>query len=98
MDYSTLKTSNIAYASPFQQGTVATLPMGTWFSSMMIAKKDAGETNVNWGIATLPHPDGVPAGSTVGSITPMGINANSEYKDEAWNSSNMHAAKKAPTA
>ncbi len=84
MDYSTLKTSNIAYASPFQQGTVATLPMGTWFSSMMIAKKDAGETNVNWGIATLPHPDGVPAGSTVGSITPMGINANSEYKDEAW--------------
>lgn len=84
MDYSTLKTSNIAYASPFQQGTVATLPMGTWFSSMMIAKKDAGETDVNWGIATLPHPDGVPAGSTVGSTTPMGINANSEYKDEAW--------------
>lgn len=84
MDYSTLKTGNIAYASPFQQGTVATLPMGTWFSSTMIAKKAAGETDVNWGIATLPHPDGVEAGYTVGSTTPMAINANSEHKEEAW--------------
>lgn len=84
MDFATLKTGNIAYASPFQQGTVATLPMGTWFMSQMIAKKEAGETSVNWGIATIPHPDGVEAGSTVGSTTPMGINAKSEHKDEAW--------------
>lgn len=84
MDYSTLKTGNIAYASPFQQGTVATLPMGTWFSNTMIAKVAAGESDVNWGIATLPHPDGVEAGSTVGSTTPMGINANSKHKEEAW--------------
>ena len=84
MDYSTLKTGNIAYASPFQQGTVATLPMGTWFSSTMIAKVNAGETDVNWGIATLPHPDGVEAGNTIGSTTPMGVNANSKHKEEAW--------------
>lgn len=84
MDYSTLKTGNIAYASPFQQGTVATLPMGTWFSGMMIAKAEAGETDVNWGIATLPHPEGVEAGSTVGSTAPMAINANSKHKEEAW--------------
>ena len=58
--------------------------MGTWFSATMIAKKDAGETDVNWGIATLPHPDGVEAGYTVGSTTPMAINANSEHKEEAW--------------
>ena len=73
MDYSTLKTGNIAYASPFQQGTVATLPMGTWFSTMMITKAEAGETDVNWGIATLPHPEGVEAGNTVGSTTPMAV-------------------------
>ena len=84
MDYATLKTGNIAYASPFQQGTVATLPMGSWFTNTMIAKKEAGETDVNWGIATLPHPDGVPAGSTIGSTTPMAINSKSEHKDEAW--------------
>lgn len=84
MYYATLKTGNIAYASPFQQGTVATLPMGTWFMSQMIAKTEAGETDVNWGIATIPHPEGVPAGSTVGSTTPMGINAKSQHKDEAW--------------
>ena len=84
MDYSTLKTGNIAYASVFQQGTVATVPMGTWLVQQMIAKKAAGETDVNWGIATIPHPDGVEAGSTVGSTTPMAINANSKYKEEAW--------------
>lgn len=58
--------------------------MGTWFSTMMITKAEAGGTDVNWGIATLPHPDGVEAGSTVGSTTPLAINANSKHKEEAW--------------
>lgn len=84
MDYATLKTGNISYVSPFQQGTIATLPMGTWYISNMIEKTKAGETDVNWGIATIPHPDHVEAGYTVGSMTPMGINANSKHKEEAW--------------
>ena len=60
------------------------MPMGGWFCSTLIQKKAAGETNVNWGIATLPHAEGVPAGSTVGSVTPAAINPASAKKDAAW--------------
>lgn len=84
MDYSTLKTSNIHYSTPFAQGTVAMLPMGQWYCSTLIQKIKDGESTVNWGVATLPHPDGVEAGWTVGSTTPIGVNANSKNKDAAW--------------
>lgn len=84
MDYSTLKTGNIHYSSVFMEGQCAMMPMGSWFMSTMIEKTKAGETSVNWGVATLPHPDGVEAGWTVGSTTPMGVSASSKYKDAAW--------------
>ena len=84
MDYSTLKTGNIHYSSVFMEGQCAMMPMGSWFMSTMIEKTKAGETSVNWGVATLPHPEGVEAGWTVGSTTPMGVSASSKYKDAAW--------------
>ena len=84
MDYSTLKTGNIHYSSVFMEGQCAMMPMGSWFMGTMIEKTKAGETSVNWGVATLPHPDGVEAGWTVGSTTPMGVSAGSKYKDAAW--------------
>lgn len=84
MDYSTLKTGNIHYSSSFLQGQVAMMPMGTWFMATMISKIKEGESTVNWGIATIPHAEDMEAGYTVGSTTPMGINANSNHKDAAW--------------
>lgn len=84
MDFSTLKTGNIHYSSPFLQGQVAMMPMGTWFMATIISKKNAGESDVNWGIATIPHAEGMEAGYTVGSTTPMGISANSKNKEAAW--------------
>ena len=84
MDYATLKTGNLHYSSMFMQGHVAMMPMGGWFCSTMLNKKAAGETDVNWGIATLPHPEGVEAGYTVGGVTPIAVNAKSEKKDAAW--------------
>ena len=83
-DYGTLKTGNIHYSGPFAQGTVAMMPMGTWFMATMIQKVNDGESTVNWGIAALPHADGVEAGYTVGSMTPIAINAASEKQDAAW--------------
>jgi multiple sugar transport system substrate-binding protein len=84
MDYATLKTGNIHYSSPFLKGQVAMMPMGTWFMKTIIGKKKAGESTINWGIATLPHAEDVPAGYTVGSATPVAINAASKKKDAAW--------------
>ncbi len=83
-DYGELKTGNIHYSGPFPQGTVGMLPMGTWFMATMIEKVKTGESDVNWGVATLPHPEGVEAGYTVGSTTPMAVNAASKHQDAAW--------------
>lgn len=84
MDYGTLKTGNIHYSSPFLTGNIGMMPMGTWFATTLISKIDAGESTVNWGIATLPHGEGVEAGYTVGSATPIVMNEASKYKDATW--------------
>lgn len=83
-DFGTLKSGNIHYSGPFPQGTVGMLPIGTYFMATMIQKINDGESSINWGIATLPHPDGVEAGWTVGSTTPIAINAASKKQDAAW--------------
>ena len=83
-DYGTLKTGNIHYSGPFAQGTVGMLPMGSWFIATMIQKVKDGESSINWGIAALPHPNGVEAGWTVGSTTPLSVNAASKKQDAAW--------------
>lgn len=84
MDYGTAKTANLHYSGVFADGSVAMMPMGTWFAATMIGKVNAGESSVNWGIATLPHPDNVPAGYTVGAATPIAINSASKNQDLAW--------------
>lgn len=84
LDYATAKTASIHYSGVFQNGQAAMLPMGTWFISSMINAVANGESTVNWGIATIPHPDGTNAGQTVGSTTPITINEACENKDAAW--------------
>ena len=83
-DFGTLKSGNIHYSGPFSQGTVGMMPMGTWYMSTLIQSINKGESSVNWGLATLPHPEGVEAGYTVGSTTPIAINAASEKQEAAW--------------
>jgi multiple sugar transport system substrate-binding protein len=58
--------------------------MGTWFMATIFQSKEKGESDINWGIATLPHPEGVEAGWTVGSVTPFAINEASANKDAVW--------------
>lgn len=83
-DYSTLKTSKIHYRSAFETGTAAMVPMGTWFIQTLIADANNGDHNINWGVATIPHPENVEAGYTVGSTTPLAINAKTANADLAW--------------
>lgn len=89
MDFATLKTSNIHYSTPFLQGNVGMLPMGTWFMATIIDKINAGESNVNWGVAVIPHAENVPNGYTVGSTTPIAVNNASKKKDAAWKLANF---------
>ena len=83
-DYGALRSAGIHYSSLFLQGYIATMPMGTWFYANMIERINSGESNIRWGIATLPRPAGVTQGWTVGSVTPIAMNQASNRKDTAW--------------
>lgn len=82
--YANLKTGSIHYISVFEQQQCAMIPMGSWFMSTLIQDRESAKFDFNWGVATLPHPDGVAAGSTMGSVTPVGINAKTKAPDMAW--------------
>lgn len=83
-DYSTLKTANIHYSSVFKNQQCAMMPMGTWFIATMMQSQEEGETDFNWGIATIPHPKDTEAGYTVGALTPIAISAYTDKADLAW--------------
>lgn len=95
MDYSTLTTGSIHYSGPFQQGQIAMMPMGNWYCGVLITALNSGETDVNWGVATLPHPEGIEAGYTVGAVTPMAVNENSKKKEAAWEFAKYVSSKEA---
>jgi len=84
MDFASLKVGNIHYSGVFYNNQVAMLPMGSWFISTVIAKHKTGEATMNWGIVKYPHPVGVKAGTTAGTITSMAVNKASKQKDAAW--------------
>lgn len=82
--YANLKTGSIHYISVFEQQQAAMIPMGSWFITTLINDKIAGTVDFNWGVTRLPHPEGVPAGSTIGATTPIAINAKTDVPDLAW--------------
>lgn len=82
--YANLKTGSIHYISTFEQQQCAMVPMGTWFIATLIQDKKDAKFDFNWGVTKIPHPEGVAAGSTVGSVTPIAINAKSDVPDTAW--------------
>lgn len=82
--YANLKTGSIHYISVFEQQQCAMLPMGSWFIGTLIKDKNDGKYDFNWGVTRIPHPEGVEAGTTVGSVTPVGINAKTDVPELAW--------------
>lgn len=84
MDFGELKTGSIHYSGVFKNGQAALLPMGSWFIGTLIQAKNSGEFEFDWGVAAYPHPEGVEAGTTAGTLTSLAINSNSEHKDAAW--------------
>lgn len=87
MDYGELKTSGLHYSAAFENGQAALLPMGSWFiATLQTYNAEAaanGVDEVNFGIVKYPHPAGVEAGTTLGTVTSLGVNANSENKETA---------------
>ncbi|MNJ34575.1 putative ABC transporter substrate-binding protein YesO [compost metagenome] len=84
MDYATLKTSSTHYSGVFYNNSVAMMNMGSWFIATQIEKVKSGESQaVNWGIVKYPHPEGVEAGTTLGTITSLAVNQKSAHKEAA---------------
>lgn len=84
MDYATLKTSSTHYSGVFYNNSIAMMNMGSWFIATQIEKVKSGESMAtNWGIVKYPHPDGVPAGTTLGTITSLAVNKKAANKDAA---------------
>ncbi|MEF2071093.1 sugar ABC transporter substrate-binding protein [Consotaella sp. CSK11QG-6] len=82
--YAQLKTSSTHYSAPFYNSTVAMLPMGSWFIGTQIAKVKSGESKAtNWGIVKYPHPEGIPAGTTLATLATLGVNAASQHQEAA---------------
>ena len=84
MAYDEVKAAGLHYSAAFEDGNVAMLPMGYWFVSTMINAIKDGTCSFNWGIVSVPHKEGVAAGSSFGNLTGAMINAKSENKDLAW--------------
>lgn len=83
-NYANLKTSSIHYIGVFEQQQCAMLPMGTWFLSVLIQDQKNETLDFSWGVTRIPHPEGVEAGATVGSVTPVAINAKTDVPQQAW--------------
>ena len=84
MSFAQIQASGLSYTDIFAQGQVAMLPMGSWLINTMVARNLSGESDVNWGVAVVPHAEDIPAGYTVGATTPACINNASKNKDAAW--------------
>ena len=83
-DYATLRTSGTHYSGVFFNSQIAMMHQGTWFISTQIDRVKVGEaTSKNWGLAKLPHPNGVAAGTSPASVTGISVNRNSKNKEAA---------------
>lgn len=83
MDLGTAKSTKVTYQSQFENGKAAMMYMGTWFMGALLTDKDAGNTNVNWGIAQMPQEKSGEKITTFGSPTAYAINKNSKNKAAA---------------
>ena len=86
-DYGELKTSGLHYSAAFENGQAAMCNMGSWFIATLQTYNAEAEANgvepVNFGMVKYPHPEGVEAGTTLGTVTSRGLNPYSENQAAA---------------
>jgi len=75
MDYATIKTSGINYASAFGDGNVAMLPIGSWtLGTLALRVKEGQYPDLGeWSAVAYPHKEGKASGDTLGNF--VGISA-----------------------
>ena len=86
--YIDTNASQLHYSGAFSEGNTATMNMGSWYITTLMSELANGnydsELVGDWGIVKYPHPEGVEAGTTLGTITALAIPTCSEKQDAAW--------------
>ncbi|NUT34096.1 MAG: sugar ABC transporter substrate-binding protein [Hamadaea sp.] len=79
LSFSTAVTQKTGYASMFETGKTAMLPMGTWYIAKILSEKKKGTTDADWAIAPMPQRTDA-AGKTItfGSPTAFAVNKNAK--------------------
>ncbi|PPK92469.1 multiple sugar transport system substrate-binding protein [Kineococcus xinjiangensis] len=83
LDYATAAAQKTSYRTMFETGRAAMLPMGTWYIAGIKQAKDAGKSDVEWGMAPLPQRDGGDDVTTFGSPTAFAVNKNAKNTEAA---------------
>jgi multiple sugar transport system substrate-binding protein len=82
--YAALKTTSTHYSGVFYNNSVAMMNMGSWFIATQIAKVKSGESKSSqWGLVKYPHASGVKPGTTLGTITSVGVSSASKKQAAA---------------
>ena len=55
MDYSSIKTASVTYASQFETEKTAMMPMGSFYLGKLINVAKEGRTDVDWGVTSMPQ-------------------------------------------
>lgn len=55
MDYSSIKTASVTYASQFETEKTAMMPMGSFYLGKLINVAKEGRTNVDWAVTSMPQ-------------------------------------------
>lgn len=83
LDFGTAMSQKTSYRTMFETAQTAMMPMGSWYISGIVAAKQAGKTNVDWGLAQLPQKSAGGDTTTFGSPTAFAVNKNAKHSDEA---------------
>lgn len=84
MTWSEQVTTSAHYNSAFQKGNVAMNLIGDWHIVQLRKAEDEGKISFDWDVVPIPHPEGVPANTSLATPVSVMINKNSKHKEEAY--------------
>lgn len=82
VDYSTIKTTGMTYASQFETAKTSMMPMGSFYLGKLLAAKANGTTEVNWGVTSMPQKDPAHV-TTYGGPTGFAVNKHTKHEELA---------------
>lgn len=77
-------TTSAHYNSAFQKGNVAMNLIGDWHIAQLRQAEDEGKIDFDWDVVPVPHPEGVPANTSLATPVSVMINKNTKHKEEAY--------------